>query len=104
MKTIWDCEIPLESTFELELPAGARVLGVCQQRVEHLGVSFSRTAPHVHVLVDDNRPIVPRSFKLRKVGDVCGDLDGYDSVGCFETPTKGRSNLICHLFVKPEDA
>ncbi len=103
MKTIWAREIPLESTFELELPAGARVLGVCQQQVEHLGTSFGRWAPHAHVLVDDGRPTVVRSFKLRMTGDGCGDLDGYDPVGLFEAPIRGRGTFVCHLFVKSED-
>lgn len=89
MKTIWKYEFPIEDTFEQELPRGAQFLAV----QTHLGT------PCFWVLVDDQAPLVNRTFAMKGTGHPFDETELLSYLGTIQ---HRGGEYVWHLFVRPE--
>jgi len=85
MHTIWKYPIPVDDTFELALPHGARFLAVQNQRQE----------PQAWFLVDPKATKQTRRFALAGTGHPIADADQLTHLGTFQLRD---GFLVFHLF------
>jgi hypothetical protein len=90
MKTIWKYEIPMLDYFELEIPAGAKILSVQVQGTDDLlllGKVF------IWALVDPDALRTKRLFRLARTGHQI--MDDGNFIGTFQLY---NGKLVYHLF------
>lgn len=85
MKRIFKYPVEMVDDPKIAMPRGALVLSVQAQG----------DMPQVWALVDDQRPLETRSFKLRGTGHAADDVEGSRFIGTFQM--KGGA-LVFHLF------
>ncbi len=82
---IWKYPIPIEDSFEIEMPQGARVLSVDTQDGK----------PYIWVLVNTSSPKGLRPFRLLGTGHPSDDVGTSRFVGTFQMR---NGDLVYHLF------
>ena len=93
MHTIWKFPIPIQDSFTIIMPQGARVLSVETQG----------DVPFIWVMVDEEADQVEYHFELRGTGHNCDKVVGYKHIGTF---LMRQESLVLHLFAMnttPED-
>lgn len=85
MLTIYKYPIPVEDSFELQLPEGFRVLSIQEQH----------GAPRLWAMVDSDGKKLPEKFALRGTGHDCTGLGFASHVGTFQL--RGGA-LVFHVF------
>lgn len=90
MKTIWKFPFEVTDTVDVQMPLGAEILHIETQQQGSLDV------PCMWALVDPNKPVVTRRFKLFGTGHpLPEDIDGMVHVGTF---LLAQGNFVGHLF------
>lgn len=87
-KTIWKFHVPPLDIFPLFMPQGATVLSVQTQHQQ----------PYIWALVDSNKPMIIRDFRLVGTGHQITE-PGLVFIGTFQT---GDGDFIGHLFERTE--
>ena len=86
MLTVYKYAIPVEDSFSLPMPIGARVLCVQVQRGE----------PCIWAMINTGADLVRRQFALRGTGHNCDGLGSSRTyVGTFQL---GEGSFVGHLF------
>ena len=83
--TIWKFPIPIQDSFALSMPSGARIL--------HVGTQFGQ--PHLWACVDSDARKRQYHFYLRGTGHPMGEADPEGHVGSF---LMADDSLVFHVF------
>lgn len=94
--TVWKFSVPAFDSFEIKMPAGARVLAVqTQSKGRLLDGSFAHTEVCLWALVDTTLPAVTRRFRTFVTGEaVAGHFRDHNYIGTFQ-PEPGH---VFHMF------
>jgi len=85
MKFVWKFPIPVDDIVTVDMPRGAKILHVAEQR----GV------PHLWALVTQGEPLERRTFRFAGTGHPIEDRHAETFVGTF---TMQGGALVFHLF------
>jgi hypothetical protein len=92
MLTIYKYKLEIVDEIIIDMPRGARPLGVQTQGVLPLAHSG---LPYVWAMVDTTAPVVRHRFALRGTGHDCAGLDVASYVGTFQLQS---GVFVGHLF------
>ena len=91
-KVIWKYPVPVTDLFEVEMPIGAEVITVQMQG----------GAPYMWALVDSNRELETRFFRVAGTGNPLPDtMDLFGYLGTFQML---GGQLVWHLFERPPES